>query len=69
MKRAKMIVAAVIAVLVIIVVFQNLERAEPQLLFVTLPMPRAVLLIVTYLVGLISGLLLASSMAKKKPKR
>jgi len=69
MKRAKMIVAAVLAVFLIVVLFQNLEPDRARLLFVTVPMPRAVLLIVTYLLGVVTGLLVASQIARRPRKR
>ncbi len=60
MERAtqiKLAVASVIIVLMVIVILQNTETVETQLLFFTIPLPRALLLLVTLLLGFFSGLL------------
>ena len=65
MKRAKLILITVIAIAAIIVVLQNTEAVETKLLFVTVTMPRALLLIVTLLAGFILGLLALSHLIGK----
>jgi uncharacterized integral membrane protein len=60
MKRLRTLVIALVAVLVIIVVLQNTQSVETRILFVTLAMPRAVLLFVTLLVGFVLGLVAAN---------
>ena len=55
--KGKLIVAAVLAVLVLIVVLQNTEAVETRILFVTLTMPRAALLFGALIVGFVLGLL------------
>ena len=56
MKKGKILLMAVLALLAIIVVFQNTEAVETKLLFMTVTMPRAMLLIVVLLAGFILGL-------------
>lgn len=65
MTRAKLIIAGVLALLVLIVILQNTAPVETRVLFVTLTMPRAVLLIGTTLVGFIVGVLLAVRLGKQ----
>lgn len=60
MKRAKLIGAAIVALLTIIVLVQNTESVSTKLLFVTVTMPRSILLLVTLLGGFILGLLTPS---------
>lgn len=55
MKKFKMISLAVVSVLVLIVVLQNTDSVETKILFVTLTMPRAFLLLVTFLIGFVVG--------------
>jgi len=55
MKRQRSLVFELVAVLVIIVVLQNTQSVETRILLVTLSMPRAVLLCVTLLVGVVLG--------------
>jgi len=66
MKRAKIIAAAVIAVLLIIIVVQNRQPVVTKLLFVTVTMPRAMLLLVSILLGFGLGLLTASYLIKRR---
>ncbi|MGB2984301.1 MAG: LapA family protein [Phycisphaerae bacterium] len=67
--RARIIIAIVAAILVIIVVLQNTQTVETKLLFVTLTMPRAVLLFVTLLVGFALGLITATWFSRRPPKK
>lgn len=55
MKSPKNIALAVIVLLVIIVVFQNTAVVDTRILFVTISMPRALLLCVTLLIGVLVG--------------
>lgn len=55
MKKAKIIGALVVAVLVLIVVLQNTQPVETKILFATVSMPRALLLFITLLVGFLLG--------------
>ena len=63
-----MIVTVVLAVLVIIVVLQNTETVETRLLFATVTMPRAVLLLTTALVGFALGVLTALLMMRQRQR-
>ncbi len=56
MKRAKIVVEVIVTLLILIVVLQNTQAVETKLLFVTVTMPRALLLIVTLLAGFILGI-------------
>ena len=69
MTRTKLVITAVLALLVLIVILQNTTPVETKVLFFTLTMPRAVLLIGTTLIGFLLGVLVALRMAKhKKPE-
>ena len=63
MANVKLIVIAVLSILAAIVVFQNRESVETQILFVSIIMPRFVLLLITGLTGFAIGILVAT---KKK---
>ncbi|MHC5002376.1 MAG: LapA family protein [Planctomycetota bacterium] len=60
MTALRLIAAVVIAVLAIVVIAQNTETVETHLLFVTISMPRAILLISTLAIGFVLGLLAAA---------
>ncbi len=63
--KIKIAVAAVVAILAIIVIFQNTEVVETRLLFITVGMPRALLLIVTLLLGWVLGLMTVVRIRRK----
>jgi len=65
MKKAKIVIATVVFLLALIVVLQNTQTVETKLLFLTIAMPRALLLIVTFLVGFAIGVISASVLTGK----
>ena len=66
MKNLKLIAAVVVGILVVIVMLQNTHEVETRLLFVTITMPRAVLLLVTLVIGFVIGLLVSGRLRAKK---
>lgn len=66
MKTFRKVVAATLLVLVVIVVLQNTETVETRLLFVTLAMPRSLLLFITLVLGAVIGLLLGARWARPR---
>ena len=68
MQKAKIIIAIVVAVLLIIIFLQNTESVETKILFMTMTMPRVLLLAVTLLVGFVVGLIMASHLGGKTRK-
>ncbi|MBN2138098.1 MAG: LapA family protein [Sedimentisphaerales bacterium] len=70
MKKAKIIVLIVALILFLIVVFQNTQAVETKFLLIDFTMPRALLLILTFLVGLITGMIIASYILRvPRPKK
>ena len=67
MKKMKLIVIAILAILAAIIILQNVETVDTKILFLTISMPRAILLAVTWVIGLACGLLIPLK-AKKKEK-
>ena len=57
MKKAKLISITVICVLALIIILQNTESVDTKLLFLTVPMSRALLLIITFTMGFVAGLI------------
>ena len=66
MGKIRNIIIALLVVLAIIVILQNTQAVETKLLFVTVTMPRALLLMVTFLVGLAVGFILSGFWFKKQ---
>ncbi|MCA8922802.1 MAG: DUF1049 domain-containing protein, partial [Planctomycetes bacterium] len=58
--KLKLGLAGVLAVLMIVLVLQNTEVVQTRLLFMTVEMPRAALLLVTLLVGVVIGMIVAA---------
>ena len=67
MKKMKLIVIAILALLAAVIILQNVETVDTKILFITISMPRAILLAVTWAIGLACGLLIQLK-AKKKAK-
>ena len=53
----RIIAAAILALVVLVIVLQNTEAVETQLLFITLTMPRAAMLFGTLVIGFVLGVL------------
>jgi len=69
MKRFKLISTAVLILLGIIIILQNTEQVETRLLFVSITMPRAILLMATTLIGFALGILVSLFFQRKdQPK-
>jgi len=68
--KTKLLALCILAVLLVVIVFQNTESVETKILFVAITMPRAVLILVTSLLGFASGVLVAVLFSRKtKPSR
>jgi uncharacterized integral membrane protein len=68
MKQAKLVIIAVLIVLTIVVILQNTEEVDTRILFVTVTMPRALLLLVTFLIGAVSGMAVAAWWHRRKKR-
>ena len=70
MRKTKIIVILIVSLLSLIVFIQNRQSIDTKLLFVTITMPLALLLILTFIMGSILGLFIASYVLRepRKPK-
>ncbi len=69
MKKAKLIAIIVISILAFIIFLQNTESVETRILFTKVAMPRAILLILTFLVGFVAGIITTSFLLRKSEKK
>ena len=69
MERFKLGSIAVLIVLGIIIILQNTQPVETRILFMTITMPRAILLLVTTLLGFALGVLVSFFFQRKKDHR
>jgi uncharacterized integral membrane protein len=69
MKKIKTIVIALVLLLVLIIVLQNTQSVETKLLFAKVTMPRAFLLMLTFLFGFVAGLLTTLSFGRKANRK
>jgi uncharacterized integral membrane protein len=69
LNKVKLITIAIVAVLTVIIVFQNTDAVDTKILFLTITMPRAALLFGTLVIGFVIGLLTASHFAALPAKR
>ena len=65
-KQVKIFFIAVLAILAIVIVFQNRVPTTTTLLFATVEMPLAILLIVTLGIGFVAGLITSGVWCAKK---
>ena len=68
MKKAKIIFIIFVLLLVLIVSLQNTEAVETKFLLMTITMPRVLLLLLTFTLGFIGGIITASFILKKSDK-
>jgi len=66
MRNLKLGISAIIAVVLIIIIFQNLEPVSTRLLFATVKMPRAALLFLTAIAGFVIGLIARFTFLKRE---
>ena len=64
--KFKLIVLIVVVVLAVIIVLQNTQTVETQILLLRFQMSRALLLILTFLLGLLTGVLVTTNFLRKK---
>ena len=68
MKKAKIILIIVILLLALIVSLQNTEVVETKFLFMAFTMPRVLLLLLTFTLGFVGGMIATSIILKKSGK-
>ena len=68
MERFKLTSIAVLVVLGVIIILQNTQPVETRILFMTITMPRAILLMGTTLIGFALGVLVSFLFQKKERK-
>ena len=64
--KIKLVVLIVVVVLAVIIFFQNTETVETRILLLTVKMSRALLLMLTFLLGFLTGVLLTTNVLRKK---
>ena len=69
MVKVKIILVAFVLIGSLIVILQNTQAVETKLLFMTISMPRALLLIIVFVAGFITGTLFVSGLLKKSGKK
>lgn len=67
MPKFKIYVSLVAALFMAVVIAQNTTVVETKILFMTIAMPRAALLAVTLLIGIVIGFVLALGWGRKNP--
>ena len=68
MQKAKIAGVVIVALLLLIVIIQNTESVDTKLLFVTISMPRALLLVVMTLIGIAIGVLIGGRFRRPAQK-
>lgn len=68
MRKVKIVIIIVASLLALIVSLQNTQAVETRLLFVTISMPRVLLLMLTFITGFVVGIITASYVLRKPRK-
>jgi uncharacterized integral membrane protein len=66
MNKTKTIVLIIVSVLALIIILQNTQKVETHFLFIKVTMPKAFLLMLTFLLGFIGGAVSVFSFSLKK---
>jgi uncharacterized integral membrane protein len=66
MRKVKLVAIIVVLVLTIVIFLQNTEPVQARLLFLEVQMSRALLLMLTFALGLATGILVATNVLRKK---
>ncbi len=69
MAKAKMITVLILVAVSLIVLLQNTQPVETNFLFMSATMPRAALLAITMLIGIVVGIIIALGFSRKRNKR
>ena len=65
MRKVKLIAIVIIAILTIIILVQNTEPVQARVLFWTVPMSRALLMMLTFVLGFVIGILVPTYFLRK----
>jgi uncharacterized integral membrane protein len=70
MKKFKIVLIIIILLIALVVFLQNTEAVETKFLLATVTMPRVLLLLLTFILGFVGGLITSSFILRKpaKPK-
>ena len=68
MKKVKIALIIIILLIALVVSLQNTEAVETKFLLATVTMPRVLLLLLTFTLGLVAGLITASIILRKPAK-
>ena len=66
MRKVKLIAIVLISILTIIILVQNTETVQARVLFATVPMSLALLMMLTFVLGFTAGILVATYFLRKK---
>jgi uncharacterized integral membrane protein len=69
MKNIKHILVLIISVLILIIIFQNLQYVETRILFLTITLPRSVLLFIMAAIGFLLGIMTSFLFKRKKKSK
>lgn len=66
MKHSKLILMGILAILLIIIIFQNTETVNTTILFMSIAMPRFILLFLVLLMGFAAGVIVTLTLNRNK---
>ncbi len=67
--RLRLFGLVALVILAVVLILQNIGPAEASILFISLKMPLAVMLMLTFAIGFVVGLLTAGRLTRKKREK
>jgi len=69
MRKVKLIAIIIVSILAIVILLQNTEPVQARVLFVTVQMSRALLMMLTFVLGFVVGILVPTYFLRKTGDR
>jgi uncharacterized integral membrane protein len=69
MKKAKLVIVIVLAVIAIVLMLQNMNSVTTRILFAKVDMPQTILLLVTLAIGFVAGMIVAAGFRGPKSEK
>jgi len=66
LKHSKLILIGILAILLIIIILQNTETVNTTILFMSIAMPRFILLFLVLLIGFAAGVIVTMTLNRNK---
>ena len=67
--KLKIIIIAILVILLLLFIFQNIEKVHVSFMMFEMVMPRSLLLIITFIIGLLTGIFIPFEFRRSRSKK